>query len=661
MAVGGGPDGPLAERWNGVVWTLQSLPGGVGGGLGEISCSASTACTAIGAITTGLGSGSHTKSVPLVERWDGRSWSIEKIAVPANTRVGLSGISCPSRRFCVAVGSALRRRQNAAVVERWNGSRWSLQSTHTRRLRAPRLAGVSCTSVKACTAVGSSFGTSLVERWNGSRWTPLRGLPQVFLSAVSCSSAKDCAAVGSGGHGPVSERLHGSKQTIRPMSDPGGEPDSAAFQGIACTSATACVAVGSFYPDSSGATAPVLERLNGRRWSIVAVGAAQARGRLGGVSCPASRTCTAVGSLSTPSTSFTWALHWSGRSWLKQNTPNPTAPASAQLSAVSCVSLTACTAVGQYTDAAGQHQTLAVAWNGTEWSIQNAPNPTGASDSQLNGVSCSSVSACIAVGSSDYRPLAERWDGVRWTIQSITNVPLAASLGGISCSSESACIAVGSGDNQPLAERWDGVSWTVQNVPPIPTSGTNQLRAVACASATVCTAVGTYTNLPPAPVMNHPLVESWDGNGWSIQTAPSPNGDGYLTGASCTTASACTAVGSAFASIVTTLAESWNGINWSLLSIPSPASGGSLSGVSCTSSSDCTAVGFSTSSPSGSVVPLVEVWDGTTWAAQTPPNPAGVRTTLLNGVSCASPTVCTAVGSAAASGTTPVLIAVRSA
>ena len=89
MAVGGGPDGPLAERWNGAVWTLQSLPGGVGGGLSEISCSSSTACAAVGAITTitRVGSGSHITSVPLVERWDGRRWSVERIAVPANTRV----------------------------------------------------------------------------------------------------------------------------------------------------------------------------------------------------------------------------------------------------------------------------------------------------------------------------------------------------------------------------------------------------------------------------------------------------------------------------------------------------------------------------------------------------------------------------------------------
>ena len=164
--------------------------------------------------------------------------------------------------------------------------------------------------------------------------------------------------------------------------------------------------------------------------------------------------------------------------------------------------------------------------------------------------------------------------------------------------------------------------------------------------------------------MNHPLVESWDGSSWSIQTVPRPNGDGSLTGVSCATASACTAVGSVVDlvdSTVPTLAVAWNGTNWSLQSIPGPASGGSLSGVSCTSSSDCTAVGFATTSGSGSVAPLVDEWDGTTWTAQALPDPLGVTFPLLNAVSCAAAAVCTAVGgSAAASGTTPALIAVRS-
>ena len=49
------------------------------------------------------------------------------------------------------------------------------------------------------------------------------------------------------------------------------------------------------------------------------------------------------------------------------------------------------------------------------WSIQHTPNPTGASDSTLNGGSCTSASACTAVGQSGNGTtgvtLAERWNG----------------------------------------------------------------------------------------------------------------------------------------------------------------------------------------------------------------------------------------------------------
>jgi hypothetical protein len=42
--------------------------------------------------------------------------------------------------------------------------------------------------------------------------------------------------------------------------------------------------------------------------------------------------------------------------------------------------------------------TLAEVWNGTSWAIQGTPNKAGYSDSALAGVSCTSVSACTAVG-----------------------------------------------------------------------------------------------------------------------------------------------------------------------------------------------------------------------------------------------------------------------
>jgi hypothetical protein len=68
---------------------------------------------------------------------------------------------------------------------------------------------------------------------------------------------------------------------------------------------------------------------------------------------------------------------------------------------VSCTSATACAAIGR-----GRRGTLAEIWNGKRWTIERLPKPNRAS---LFGVSCASATACIAVGSSSEATLAERF------------------------------------------------------------------------------------------------------------------------------------------------------------------------------------------------------------------------------------------------------------
>ena len=63
--------------------------------------------------------------------------------------------------------------------------------------------------------------------------------------------------------------------------------------------------------------------------------------------------------------------------------------------------------------------------------------------------------------------------------------------------SASACTAVGTyidkaGDLVTLAERWDGTSWAVQTTPNPPGATGISLSGVSCASARACTAVGAY-------------------------------------------------------------------------------------------------------------------------------------------------------------------------
>lgn len=95
------------------------------------------------------------------------------------------------------------------------------------------------------------------------------------------------------------------------------------------------------------------------------------------------------------------------------------APAPAdELSSVSCVTSRYCVAVGTDLNGAsnGTGVPLIQTWNGSAWKTV-ATKPLGAKDfPELLGVSCASVTACVAVGfyltgTGKAVPFAEIWNG----------------------------------------------------------------------------------------------------------------------------------------------------------------------------------------------------------------------------------------------------------
>src|SRR6476661_3698430 len=78
--------------------------------------------------------------------------------------------------------------------------------------------------------------------------------------------------------------------------------------------------------------------------------------------------------------------------------PPPGTALQSELYGASCTSASACTAVGDYVTSTGASKTLAEHWNGTAWAVQSTPTPSGAADSFLQDVACTSASACTAVG-----------------------------------------------------------------------------------------------------------------------------------------------------------------------------------------------------------------------------------------------------------------------
>ena len=275
--------------------------------------------------------------------------------------------------------------------------------------------------------------------------------------------------------------------------------------------------------------------------------------------------------------------------WAVLPTPNPLA-SQGQLIAVSCTSATACIAVGSRQDRTGAGVTLAESWNGTAWSVLKTPNPPGATESSLAGVSCTSATACTAVGyyrmPGSFRPssLAEAWNGTSWSIQPTPHQSTADHvLNAVSCTSASACTAVGLVGYQTLAERWNGTSWSNQPTPH-PEHGPDMLLGVSCTSATACVAVGS--------AYDGTIGEVWDGTSWTIQPTPGPQTVVPFPSASvsCTSATACTAV---WASRFRTVAGGWNGTSWApqVTATPAGSTVHTLPGVSCVPGGPCIAVG----------------------------------------------------------------------
>jgi hypothetical protein len=104
-------------------------------------------------------------------------------------------------------------------------------------------------------------------------------------------------------------------------------------------------------------------------------------------------------------------------------------------------------------------------WNGSTWTPQSPPVPPDTDGAWFAGVSCTNNNACTAVGYftafelSDGAPLAESWNGTSWSLQSAQPLPSPlynAGLAQVSCTSATACTAVGNAYGRPLAERYTG-------------------------------------------------------------------------------------------------------------------------------------------------------------------------------------------------------------
>jgi hypothetical protein len=357
---------------------------------------------------------------------------------------------------------------------------------------------------------------------------------------------------------------------------------------------SATVAMGAVLISAGGWAASPANASTG--WSVQPTPSPGHANYLTSVSCVSGGTCEAVGDYGPPNQETELPLAMgktSGSRWAMQTAANPASGYQDGLDGVSCVSASFCAAAGWETTQQQPQDTFPMAetWNGTSWTLQPTPNPPGV-DSSLSAVSCLSPTACMAVGSYGNssevdKAFTEFWNGKTWALVPFTDKFYDVFLTGVSCPSASFCLAVGQANRTDLSATWNGTAWTVSAMPNPGGGYTPLLNGLSCASATACTVVGSAFTAADA---QKGLAQRWNGTKWSFQSVPKVQ----LNDVSCATASTCVAVGQAFADKADPVALGWSSATgWTSQATASPpkANHSELDGVSCQPSGPCTATG----------------------------------------------------------------------
>jgi hypothetical protein len=243
----------LILKWNGNAWKVAASPNASSTQnniLYSVACSSASQCWAIGGYNNG------TADLTLIEKWNGTAWKIVASA-NATSPYGnyLKSVTCASATECWADGYYFDPNGlGTPLIERWNGTSWSLTAS------APvhgELNSITCAAPSDCWVAGSyangNVSQTLFEHWDGTAWLQVDA-PSVapvqrhLLLGLSCGSSASCWMVGfytdinNGADHTLIEHWDGASWSLDPTSS-----RFAQFAGVACPSPLQCWAVGLQY------------------------------------------------------------------------------------------------------------------------------------------------------------------------------------------------------------------------------------------------------------------------------------------------------------------------------------------------------------------------------------------------------------------------------
>ncbi len=369
-------------------------------GDGLILLLAAVALGASGCSLTG-----HPSSTPTARVLGEPKGTALAVGQPAPTGTGqLGAVACADARHCWAVGVAgpnpAPGGATVIVATKNGGTTWEPQ--HVTGGTTPQLSGISCPTRLACMAVGTNgaslpgSGVVVTTQDGGVTWSPaVAPASALSVAGVTCSSTADCTALVS--QGTVMWSAH-SADFGQTWQQEGDLPSLfVASDELLCSGGT-CLVPG-YVPtgNGQGEGAIALSADGGQTWALASVPAGI--GVLGSVACPAPADCLAAGTTATTVSDVVPAkgelLHSvdGGHSWVSARGPSAVDDAYG----LACPSAAQCVMVGTK-----WFGFPAIALGAVAQSVDGGAtfkgSPVAYVPITLTAVSCPSTSACVAVG-----------------------------------------------------------------------------------------------------------------------------------------------------------------------------------------------------------------------------------------------------------------------
>jgi hypothetical protein len=325
----------------------------------------------------------------------------------------------------------------------------------------------------------------------------------------------------------------------------------------ACTGPGFCTAGGD-YQDASKPVEPVVATQTNGRWSrgvrllLPQNASKQPYSEVNGIACISAGNCVAVGDYEYGESNTLQAFiaiqvhgKW-GRAFVPRLPGSSSAPASAQLNAVTCTHSGFCEAVGSFQDSSGSAQVLALSKlaSGGGWSpaagIAAPPNAAANPDAVMTGIACTGPGSCVAVGNysvsaSQYAAMGAIESRGTWHRASEIVAPRNAipstftAMSAISCLPNGSCLGVG--EYPASATQSRAMSVTEANgrfgrateIAAVPRGASihpsTYLLGVSCAPAGMCLAVGGGRDKAGHPVAMYMTLQRGI---WSAAFLPPP-------------------------------------------------------------------------------------------------------------------------------------------